>query len=162
MRVAGLQRTCWCHSDHVPHTLSPEVRQVFSSYRDFVSRALEKAIKQWYLIDVGTGVTSVTCSTKRKILFRILWIIFVFAEFGSKIESRQWVTEFGSKILSAQKVQACFQAAGPLALHSSFGIGRLSGKVISVGEGSASGRQIPQRQQIMCSSEADEKHKKEK
>ena len=28
-----------------------------------------------------------------------------------------------------------------------------SGKVISVGEGSASGRQIPQRQQIMCSSE---------
>ena len=32
---------------------------VLLSYRDFVSRALEKAIKQWYLIDVGTGVTSV-------------------------------------------------------------------------------------------------------
>ena len=55
-------------------------------------------------------------------------------------------------------MQACFQAAGPLALRSSFGIGRFlsaiaSGKVISVGEGSASGREIPQRQQIMCSSE---------
>ena len=57
-----------------------------------------------------------------KILFRILWIIFVFAEFGSKIESSQWVTEFGSQVLSAQKVQACFQAAGPLALRSSFGM----------------------------------------
>ena len=57
-----------------------------------------------------------------KILFRILWIIFVFAEFGSKIESSQWVTEFGSKVLSAQKVQACFQAAGPLALRSSLGM----------------------------------------
>ena len=32
------------------------------------------------------------------------------------------VTEFGSKVLSAQKVQACFQAAGPLALRSCFGM----------------------------------------